>query len=112
MKAADERVKEMMSEVPGELELMAYADGELDAAAANKVALHNKLREAGRRVAAQGIAVPPGLLARVEALAAAQAPDRGAKRMIDAASPPWRIGFRMAIAAVLVLGIGSVAVWM
>jgi anti-sigma factor RsiW len=98
MKAADERVKEMMNEVPVELELMAYADGELDAAAAqrvrahlaadpaaaNKVALHNKLREAGRRVAAQGITLPPGLLARVEELAAA---------------------------AVLVIGIGSFAVW-
>jgi anti-sigma factor RsiW len=124
MKPADERVKEMMSEVPGELELMAYADGELDAAAAarvrahvasnpaaaNKVALHNKLREAGRR-AAQGIAVPPGLLQRVEALAAAQSPERAATRTSDAARPRWRIGFRMAVAAVLVLGV-SLAVWM
>src|SRR3954451_16955835 len=124
MKPADERVKEMMSEVPGELELMAYADGELDAAAAervrahvasnpaaaNKVALHNKLREAGRR-AAQGITVPPGLLARVEALAAAQSPERAVTRTSDAARPRWRIGFRMAVAAVLGLGI-SLAVWM
>jgi anti-sigma factor RsiW len=121
MKAVDERVKEMMSEVPGELELMAYADGELDAAAAqrvrahvasnpaaaNKVALHNKLREAGRRVAAQGIALPPGLLARVEELAAAQSPD--AARSSERAR--WRIGFGFAAAALLVLGIGSFAVW-
>src|SRR3954451_22891348 len=99
MKPADERVKEMMSEVPGELELMAYADGELDAAAAervrahvasnpaaaNKVALHNKLREAGWR-AAQAIAVPPGLLQRVEALAA-QSPEHAATRSSDSASP-------------------------
>jgi anti-sigma factor RsiW len=74
--------------------------------------LHNKLREAGRRaVAAQGLAVPPGLRGRVEALAAAQSPERPESRMSDATSPRWRIGFRMAIAAVLVLGVGSV-VWM
>ena len=118
MKAADERVKEMMNEVPGELELMAYADGELDVAAAervrahiasnpaaaNKVASHNKLREAGRRAFAQGIAVPPGLLQRVEELAA-ESPATTARSQ-------WRIGYRMAIAAVLVLGIGSFALWM
>lgn len=110
-----------MNEVPGELDLMAYADGELDPAAAervrahvasnpaaaNKVTLHNKLRDAGRRAMAQGIAVPPGLLARVEEMAAAQSPD--AAHSSERARR--RIGFRFAAAAVLVIGIGSFAVW-
>ncbi|MDB5318820.1 MAG: hypothetical protein JWN40_451 [Phycisphaerales bacterium] len=112
----------MMSEVPGELELMAYADGELDAAAAervrahvavdpaaaSKVALHNKLREAGRR-AVQGMAVPAELRRRVEEMAGRAADVEKPSR--DAGAARWRIGFRLAAAAVLVIGIGSFAVW-
>ena len=109
----------MMREVPGELELMAYADGELDAgalervrqyvaenpSAAGKVNLHRKLRETGRRVMA-GTAVPAGLLGRIEGLVdeAASAPMRPQRG--------WRIGgWAMAAAAVLVVGIGSVVIW-
>lgn len=96
-----------MAERPSELELMAYADGELDAAAsgrvrqfiesdaaaAAKVRLHQNLREAGRRAMAD-VPVPMGLMARL-AEVAVERPRRG-----------WRMGWVVSAAAALLLGFG------
>jgi hypothetical protein len=108
----------MMGERPSELDLMAYADGELDAAAAEsmrrylasdpvaagKVRLHQRLREASRRTGETGAPPVSAVLAgKVQALAdRAAEPSRGR----------WRIGFPLtAVAAVLVLGIASAVIW-
>jgi anti-sigma factor RsiW len=105
----------MMGEVPSEIDLMAYADGELAAAAAErvrhyiaendvaqaKVTMHRKLREAGKRAVAKE-AVPNGLAERIQELAA---------QAHSGPSGRWRIGRAMAVAAVLVLGLGSAAIW-
>jgi anti-sigma factor RsiW len=94
---------------PSEIELMAYADGELDeaaaervrryvegdAAAARVVEAHRKLSEAGRRVA--GVEVPAGLVARV-----------GQSTMaVNARIAPWV----MRVAVVLLVGIAAVVFW-
>jgi len=140
MKPADESVKNMMGEHPSELDLMAYADGELDApafqrvrqylaanpAAAAKVKLHQQLRTASRRAAQIGIAVPEYLHQRILGLAnPSPYDDRGypldpnyqpPPRAPHPPAPPvinrWRIGFvPLAAAALLILGIGLVLVW-
>jgi anti-sigma factor RsiW len=105
--------EEMMAEKPSEIELMAYADGELepaaaervrayveaDAGAARKVAAYGKLGEAGRRVAM--LEMPAGLMERV----ADSATDVNKPRR-------WRLApWVMSVAAVLVVGIGAVALW-
>jgi anti-sigma factor RsiW len=99
-----------MNEVPGELDLMAYADGELDAAGQErvrqylatrpegerKVEAFKKLQQAGRRVMSD-VAVPAGLLDRIAEL------DEPAPR------PIWRIGYLRAAAAILIVALGTVA---
>jgi len=92
MKVADESVLLMMGERPSELDLMAYADGELDAAAgervrqylladpqaAAKVKLHQQLRAAGCRACKAGVEVPVPLQQRIQGLAnAPEYDDRG-----------------------------------
>src|SRR5882724_11247801 len=73
----------MMGERPSELDLMAYADGELDAAAservrqyvlghpdaAAKVKAYQQLRDAGCRACKSGIEIPQHLQDRVAGLA-------------------------------------------
>jgi anti-sigma factor RsiW len=102
-----------MSELPGELDLMAYADGELDTAgservrrylsnhpeAERKVEAYIKLQQAGRRAMAD-VAVPVGLLQKLAELDQ-PAPARG-----------WRIGYLSAAAAVLIVALGTVALVM
>src|SRR5690349_20668512 len=102
-----------MGEVPTELELMAYADGELEAAAAErvrrhlegdpvaqgKVSLHQKLCAAGRRCLSD-VPVPGDAKARVETLA------------IEVTSPRrMQLGYVSAVAAVLLISVGAVAIW-
>jgi anti-sigma factor RsiW len=98
----------MMGERPSEIELMAYADGELEAAdaervrayvegdavAARKVEAYRKLSQAGGRVAM--VEMPAGLAGRV-------AESDGQRLRIA----PWI----MSVAAVVVLGVGAVVVW-
>ena len=102
-----------MNEGPRELDLMAYADGQLPPAAAEevrrwleanpearaKVAVHGKLCDAARRCMGTP-AVPMGLIARVDEMARQEA---GATR--------WRMGWVSAVAAVLVVGLGTVMMW-
>ena len=133
----------MMGESPTELDLMAYADGELDAAtsermrqyqignprAADKVKLLQQLRSASLRVCQSGPAVPAHLLKQLESLL--QTPplqsspfdDRGYphesgpqadSRNFQSAVPKDRpsavnrhIGFRLATAAMLLIGLGT-----
>ena len=99
-----------MTEVPGELDLMAYADGELDAAgqervrqylashpeAERKVQIYIKLQQAGQRAMAD-VPVPLGLLQKIEEIGQ-PAPQRF-----------WRIGYLRAVAAVLIVSLGGVA---
>src|SRR3954466_12707699 len=108
-----------MNEVPSELELMAYADGELDAAAAErvrryldgnpdalaKVRTHEKLCEAGRRCLGDA-PVPMGLIGRIKEI-------KGETRRTSSAGfgGGWRIGWITSVAAVLVIGLGSVVLW-
>ena len=102
-----------MGEVPSELELMAYADGELEAAAAervrrhlegdpaaqSKVRVHQKLCEAGRRCLSE-VNLLDHVKARVEELAT------------EVASPRrMRMAYLSAIAAVLLIGVGGWAIW-
>lgn len=103
--------EEMMAEKPSEIELMAYADGELDPAAAErvrrnveadagvarKVAAYRKLGEAGRRVAM--LEMPGGLMERVTDSATQVTKPRRIVR--------WWVG----VAAVIVLGVGAVVLW-
>src|SRR4051812_15181197 len=104
----------MMGARPSELELMAYADGELDAAAAERVRAHveadaaaarqvrayRKLNEAGAR--AMGTpAIPDGLRRRVER-AAAEADGRGGR---------WRVGMFSGVAALLLVGLATAVIW-
>ncbi|HEY7120234.1 MAG TPA: hypothetical protein VH475_26840 [Tepidisphaeraceae bacterium] len=104
----------MMAQPPSDLELMAYADGELDAAAAEgvrryvesdagaarKLEAYRKLRETAGRVLA--VRLPEGLEHRIDAQAT-----RAALQ-----APRWHIGWvGGAVAAVLLLGIASVVIW-
>jgi anti-sigma factor RsiW len=99
---------------PSELDLMAYADGELAPAAQErvrqylaespaaeaKVNLHNKLQQASRHAMGE-VAVPAHLRAALEELAT---PVRTTR---------WRIGPLRAVAALLVVAlVGGVMVWM
>jgi hypothetical protein len=82
MKPDDESVLIMMGDIPSDLDLMAYADGELDPAAsermrqyllgdptaAAKVRVLQQLRDASRRVGQAGPAVPQALLQKIEAI--------------------------------------------
>lgn len=94
MKLADESVLKMMGDIPSDLDLMAYADGELDGAAsermrqyllgnptaAAKVRAMQQLRDASQRVCQAGMAVPAHLLQKIEAIQPISAPeydDRG-----------------------------------
>jgi anti-sigma factor RsiW len=93
-----------------ELDLMAYADGQLPPDAADavrrqveadpdaraKVRAQGKLCEAARRCLGEP-AVPMGLMARVDEMARQQ------RR--------WSIGWMSAVAAVLVVGLGAVMMW-
>ena len=102
-----------MGDVPSETDLMAYADGELEGAAAErvrahvegdpvaqrKVGLHRKLCEAGRRCLSD-LRVPDEVQERVANLPAEVARPR---RM--------RIGYLSAVAAVLLISVGGVAIW-
>jgi anti-sigma factor RsiW len=114
MKPDDEGVKQMMGDVrPSEIELMAYADGELDEAAAERVRryvegdaraarvveAHRKLGEAGRRVTA--VEPPAALVERVGGLS------------VREVAPPRRqiVQWGLRVAAVLVLGVGAVVLW-
>lgn len=137
-----------MGDTPGELDLMAYADGELDAAAtqrvrgyvagdpaaAAKVRLHQQLRSASQRVCQGGLEVPAKLIHQLQILAEKlpaepqpavsqpQYDDRGypldgngsRNHQPDSfplpqvqTRPRFRIGYRFAAAAVLLIGLGT-----
>jgi anti-sigma factor RsiW len=129
----------MMGDRPSELDLMAFADGELDAGAhervrqyvlghpeaAAKVKAYQQLRDAGCRACKSGVDVPQHLQDRVAGLANPPSyDDRGYPMNADgqpvAAPANWQspmrtarrpmFGYRiMAAAALLIVGIGVVA---
>jgi anti-sigma factor RsiW len=102
-----------MGDAPSELDLMAYADGELEGAAAervrrhvegdpaaqSKIGLHQKLCEAGRRCLSD-LPVPDDLQERVDVQATKVARPR---RM--------HIGYLSAVAAILLISVGTMVIW-
>jgi anti-sigma factor RsiW len=105
-----------MGELPSELDLMAYADGELEGAAAervrrhlegdlaaqSKVKLHHRLCAAGRRCLGE-VEVPDDLKARVGNVVTEVTTPTQQRRMY--------IGYLSAAAAVLLIAAGGWAVW-
>jgi anti-sigma factor RsiW len=125
MNPDDKVIERMMAARPSELELMAYADGELDPAAAERVRRYIETDDAAARKidayqnlhkssarAMGALPVPHGLANRIEQAGAERRELGDQSAAPDPSRTRLRIGWMpAAIAAVLLLAIASVVIW-